>query len=156
MEVVLSKIQFSALAIKKPNRGVFIQQKVEDCMHAYMWTHADMSTTKLNKNLFSKNGLKIVYDQSFRHDFYRFFYLLEPLLQKTFDRLKHEDIIQSLDLRWPKTKNRLCKLMKNLNLFLLIIKRIKIEGWSSFKCTCSLFPDKADGCGGDTYKVMHH
>ena len=81
-------------------------------MHAYMYRCTYLPTTKLNKNLFSNKWWKIVNDLSLRHDLYRIFHSPGPSFYKTFDRLKPEDVIQSPDLEWTKTKDRLCKLTK--------------------------------------------
>ena len=71
-------------------------------MHANTGTCTYMLTTKLNRSSFSKKGWKIVNDLSFR--IYRVFYSPGALSQKIFDRLRPEDIIQSLDLKVTKKK----------------------------------------------------
>ena len=96
--------------------------------HAVGETNA---TTKLNRNLFSKKGCKIVNDLSFRHRFFS---------QKTFDSAKLEDVTQSPDLKWTKTLDRLCKLTKECEFVAAddeknepIKTDIRIKRWSLIK-----------------------
>ena len=95
--------------------------------------------TKLNRDLFTKEGWKIVNDLSLRHDVFRPFFSPGPLFQKGFDRLKPGDIIYGPDLKWT-TNNTLYKITKEYE-FVDIDKKknkatrkdITIRGWSLFK-----------------------
>ena len=52
-----------------------------------------LPSTRLNRNLFTKEGWKVVNDLSSRHDIFRPFYCPGPLLQKGFNALKEGDVI---------------------------------------------------------------
>lgn len=100
---------------------------------------------KLNRDLFTTEGWKIVNDLSLRHDAFRPFFSPGPLFQKGFDRLKPGDVIYGPDLKWT-TSNTLYQITKEYE-FIAIDKKetkatrkdITIRGWSLFKYKGFLF-----------------
>ena len=96
--------------------------------------------TKLNRDLFTEEGWKIVNDLSLRHDIFRPFFSPGPLFQKGFDKLKPGDIIHGPDLKWTTNEYTLYKITKEYE-FVGVNKKenkatkkdITIRGWSLFK-----------------------
>lgn len=97
--------------------------------------------TRLNRDLFTEEGWKVVNDYSLRHDVFRPFYSPGPLFQKGFDAIKFGDIIHGPNLHHHSRNHTTLYKFTSGNEFNAIDPEkneptridIKIKGWSLFK-----------------------